>query len=98
MAVGSDAAAAPPPLSHPNVAPAPATPRWAARWGAVLRGRCPCQAPRLGIVNPGSLPARKPYQDAAPALGPRAASNSRLRLKARKLGVGAPEFLRFANL
>ena len=25
-------------------------------------------------------------------------SNSRLRLKARKLGVGAPEFLRFANL
>ena len=27
-----------------------------------------------------------------------ARSNSRLRLKARKLGVGAPEFLRFANL
>jgi len=60
--------AAPPTLSSHKVATATASHNRAARWGSVMRVRCHCQPPRLVILNPCSIQARNPYQQASPAL------------------------------
>ena len=59
-----------------KVATATANHNRAARCGSVMRVRCHCQPPRLVILKPCSIQARKPYQHALPALGARSVSSN----------------------
>jgi hypothetical protein len=67
---GLVSSARPPRLSTPKVAPAPAHQTRAARGGSLRRGRGPCPPPRLVILPPCALPARKPSPPRRPPWAP----------------------------